>query len=154
MQSALQIWDWESRPGAEIRDGFCFIQSVLGSLQLLSPDHHGMSPWGNTGFALEINRELSQKWDLEAVFSPFFSLAWTPGMSLKFPVLLQAQLFPRPLCTRKYLPCICWAVAPLSFPEEFLYQAMSNHGIKDGFGRKLQRGLSRSTKTALHPFIH
>lgn len=37
------------------------------------------------------------------------------------------------------------------FQEEFLYQVMANHGIKDGFGRSLQRGLGRSTNTVLHP---
>lgn len=46
------------------------------------------------------------------------------------------------------LLCICWAVAPVSFQEEFLYQVVPNHGIKDGFGRSLQRGLGRSTNTA------
>lgn len=72
-------------------------------------------------------------------------------MPLKLPVLLQTQLFPRCLWAQKYLSCICWAVAPVSFQEEFLYQVMPNHGIKDGFGRSLQRGLGRSTNTAWHP---
>lgn len=76
--------DWE------ITLQMLFFPSVLESLQPLSPNDQGMSPdialshHCVLGWPLERNRELSQDWVAEDVYSLFFfSLARTPVMTTR-----------------------------------------------------------------------